>query len=112
MEIFMTATRATVLTMTLAGMLSMLAVTQMAVPAEAARPSQKQLLAACRAKFGMGVTSVSVSKNGRVVCQQGPGPGATRKEVFDYCKKNLGATTLTVRKKANGKWECRYYGRY
>ena len=108
----MTATRATALTLTLAGMLSMLALTYMPVQADAARPSQKQLLAACRAKFGMGVTSVSVRKSGQIVCQEGPGPGATRKEVFDYCKKNLGATTLTVRKKANGKWECRYYGRY
>jgi hypothetical protein len=108
----MTATRATVLTMMLAGMLSMLALTHMPVPANAARPSQKQLLTACKAKFGMGVTSVSVRKDGQIVCQQGPGPGATRKEVFEYCRKNLGATTLTVRKKANGKWECRYYGRY
>jgi hypothetical protein len=104
----MTATRATVLTM----MLSMLTLTLMPVPADAARPSQKQLLAACKAKFGVGVTSVSVKKNGQIVCQEGPGPGATRKEVFEYCRKSLGATTLTVRKKANGKWECRYYGRY
>ena len=101
-----------ILATTLAGMLSLLAVTSMPVTAEAARPSNKQLLAACRAKFGKDVTSVSVKKNGQVVCQQGPGPGATRQEIFDYCKRTLGATTLTVRKKANGKWECRYYGRY
>ena len=44
----MTAT--TVLTM----MLSMLALTHMPTPADAAWPSQKQLLAACKAKFGMG----------------------------------------------------------
>jgi hypothetical protein len=106
----MIATR--VLTIMLAGTLSVLALGPISAPAEAARPSSKQLLAMCRAKFGMGVTSVSVRKNGQVVCQQGPGPGATRKEVFDYCRKTLGATTLTVRKKANGKWECRYYGRY
>ena len=101
-----------VLTMVLASTLSLLAVTIMPATAEAARPSNKQLLAACRAKFGKDVTSVSVKKNGQVVCQQGPGPGATRQEIFDYCKRTLGATTLTVRKKANGKWECRYYGRY
>jgi hypothetical protein len=101
-----------ILATTLAGMLSLLAVTSMPAPTEAARPSNKQLLAACRAKFGKDVTSVSVKKNGQVVCQQGPGPQATRQEVFEYCRRTLGATTLTVRKKANGQWECRYYGRY
>jgi len=101
-----------ILATTLAGTLPLLTVTSMSAPAEAARPSNKQLLAACRAKFGKDVTSVSVKKNGQVVCQQGPGPQATRQEIFEYCRRTLGATTLTVRKKANGKWECRYYGRY
>jgi len=101
-----------ILATTLAGMISLLAVTSMPVTAEAARPSNEQLLAACRAKYGKDVTSVSVKKNGQVVCQQGPGPQATRQEIFEYCRRTLGATTLTVRKKANGKWECRYYGRY
>jgi len=59
------------------------------------------------------VTSVSVRKNGQIVCQEEPSAGATRKEAVEYCQKNLGATTLTVRKEANGKWECRCAtGRY
>ena len=93
-------------------LLSLFVVIDMPAPAEAARPSNQQVLAACRAKFGKEVTSYSVRKNGQIVCQVGPGPAATRQEIFDYCKRTLGATTLTVRKKANGKWECRYYGRY
>ncbi|MGE0238845.1 MAG: hypothetical protein AB7F09_09740 [Parvibaculaceae bacterium] len=78
----------------------------------AATPSRSSAMAACRAKFGMGVTGVVIKKNGQIVCQEGPGRNATRKEVYDYCKKRFSATTLTVRKKPSGKWECRYYGRF
>jgi hypothetical protein len=79
--------------------------------AEAAQPSQKELLAACRAKYGKGITGAVVKKNGQIVCQEGPGRQATRKEVFEYCRKKYSATTLIVTKKGNG-WQCRYYGRY
>lgn len=112
MGLSMTSANTAGLDLAFAAILSLFVMGELSAPAEAARPSYNQLLAACKAKFGMEVTSVSVKKNGQIVCQQGPGPGATRKEIFEYCRKSLGATTLTVRKKANGKWECRYYGRY
>lgn len=79
---------------------------------EAAPLSHKQALAACRAKFGLGVTDVVVKKNGHIMCQEGPGRNATRQDVYDYCKKRYSATTVQVRKKPSGKWECRYYGRF
>ena len=80
-------------------------------PAEAARPSQKQAMAACRAKYGNDVTSVVVKKNGQIVCQEGPGREATRKEVFEWCKKKFSATTIVMQKKGDH-WQCLYYGRY
>ena len=96
----------------IAGALFLSVAEMLSASAEAARPSQSQALAACRAKFGNGITSAAVKKSGQIVCQEGPGPGATREEVFEWCKKTFSATTVTVRKKKGGKWECRYYGRY
>lgn len=108
----MTSANTAGLNLALAAILSLFVMGEVSAPAEAARPSQKQAMAACRAKFGNGITSAVVQKNGQIVCQEGPGPGATREEVFDWCKKTFSATTVTVRKKKGGKWECRYYGRY
>jgi hypothetical protein len=81
-----------------------------AAPAHAL--SYKQAMAACRAKYGKDVTSVVIKKNGQIVCREDPGRTATRQEVYDYCKKKTSAQTLMVRKKSNGRWECRYYGRF
>jgi hypothetical protein len=73
--------------------------------------SKKEAMAACRAKYGKGITDVIFKKNGQIVCQEGP-RNPTRQQVYDYCKKEYSAQTVWVRKLANGKWECRYYGRY
>jgi len=89
---------------------SVLCVLTVATPSYAL--SYKQAMAACKAKFGMGVTSVTIKKSGQIVCQEGPGRNATRKEVYDYCKKRYSATTVYLRKLPSGKWECRYYGRF
>lgn len=80
--------------------------------ADAAALSRKQAMAACKVKYGKGVTDVVIRKDGRIVCQEGPGRNATRQQVYDYCMKSLGATQVYLRKKANGKWVCLYYGRY
>ncbi len=74
--------------------------------------SYKQAMAACQGRYGMGITGVVIKKNGQIVCQEGPGRNATRKEVYDYCKKRYSATTVYLRKLPSGKWECRYYGRF
>ncbi|MGE0005261.1 MAG: hypothetical protein AB7S92_06685 [Parvibaculaceae bacterium] len=89
---------------------TVLAAVATGTPAQAL--SRKQAMAVCRAKYGMGITGVVIRKNGRIVCREGPGPTATRKEVYEYCKKRFSATTVYVRKRSNGKWECRYYGRF
>lgn len=107
----MTTIRAVALTVTFAGMLAMLGLTQMAGYAEAARPSQKQLLSICRAKYGSDITSASIRKNGQIVCQEGPGTQATRKAVYEWCKKKFNATTIVMQKRGN-RWQCLYYGRY
>ena len=86
-----------------------LLVLMMATPSYAV--SKKQAMAACRAKYGSGITDVIFKKNGGIVCQEGP-RNPTRQQVYDYCKKTYSAQTVFVRKLANGKWECRYYGRY
>jgi len=54
---------------------------------------------------------VVVKKNGQIVCQEGPGGEATRKEVFEWCKKKFSATTIVMQKKGDH-WQCLYYGRY
>jgi hypothetical protein len=74
--------------------------------------SYKQAMAACRAKYGNGVTSVVIKKSGQIVCREGPSGKPTRKQVYDYCKKTLSPQMLMVVKRPNGKWECRYYGRF
>lgn len=74
--------------------------------------SYKQAMSVCRAKYGKGITDVVIKKNGQIVCQEGPGRNATRREVYDYCKKRYSATTVYLRKLPSGKWECRYYGRF
>lgn len=99
------------LKLAVAGMLSLLATGEMAHYAEAARPSQKQLLAICRARYGNDISGAVMQKNGQIVCQEGPGREATRDQVFEWCKKKFSATTVTVQKKGN-RWHCRYYGRY
>jgi hypothetical protein len=81
-----------------------------AVPSHAAALSTKQAMALCKMKYGMGVTSATIKKNGHIVCQEGPGRNATRKEVFDYCMKRYGATMVHLRKLPSGKWECRHNG--
>lgn len=106
----MKSTRTAVLRLTLAGILSASALVGLAAVAEAA-VSKKQAMAACRAKYGKDVTSVVIKKNGQIVCQQGPGEQASRKEVYDYCERTFSATTIVMQKKG-GRWMCLYYGRY
>jgi hypothetical protein len=72
--------------------LALLMAGQGTTAADAAKPSHFDAMATCRAKYGMGVTSVTITKNGRVICREGPGPNATRQEVYDYCRKRSGAT--------------------
>ncbi|WP_162914057.1 hypothetical protein [Taklimakanibacter lacteus] len=107
----MTVTRAAVLVSTFAGMLSLLALIHMPAPAEAARPSHKQAMAICRSHYGKDITGVVIKKNGQIVCQEGPGAEASRKEVFEWCKRKFSATTVVVQKKGK-RWHCLYYGRY
>ncbi len=80
-------------------------------PSEAAVPTQKQALAACKAKYGKKVVSAIVNKNGSITCQSRVTREMTRAEVFEACRKKYGATTIMVSKKKSG-WVCRYYGRY
>ena len=90
--------------------LSLFVAAEWASITEAAKPTYQQAMAACRAKYGKGITNVVIKKNG-IVCQEGP-RNPTRQQVYEYCKKEYSAQTVFVRKLANGKWECRYYGRY
>lgn len=89
---------------------TMLMATAMASPAAAL--STKQAMAQCKARYGLGVTSVTIKKNGHIVCREGPGPNATRQEVYDYCKKRSGATMVQIRKLSKGKWQCLHNGHF
>jgi hypothetical protein len=90
---------------------SSLMIVEIPAPAQAAKPTHQQAMAACRAKYGKKVTNAVVNKNGSITCQSRVVRQMTRAEVFEACKKKYGATTIIVQKKGNG-WLCRYYGRY
>lgn len=83
----------------------------LAIAAEAAKPTQKEALAACRAQYGKKVTSAVVQKDGKVGCYWEVRREMTRQEAYDACKKKHSATTIMLRKTKGG-WMCRYYGRY
>lgn len=107
----MKPTRKTGIGLAAAVLLSVFALGDMSLPSEAAKPSQKEALAACRAQYGKKVINASVNKNGTINCQWQVRREMTREEVYEACKKKYSGTNITVRKK-NGGWECRYYGRY
>jgi hypothetical protein len=107
----MKSTRTAILLLALAGAFTSFMVMGLSAPAEAG-VSKKQAMAACRAKYGKDVTSVVIKKNGQIVCQEGPsGKSASRAEVYEWCKRKFGATTVVVQKKGD-RWHCLYYGRY
>lgn len=92
-------------------LLSLFALGTMALPSDAARPTQKQAVAACKAKYGKKVVNAIVNKDGSLTCQWRVVREMTRAEVYEACKKKYSATTVLVQKKKSG-WMCRYYGRY
>ena len=96
---------------TIAAAIALSAVAMM-MPSPVAALSTKQAMALCRAKYGTGVTGVTIRKNGHIVCQEGPGPNATRQQVYDYCKKRHNATVVKVRKLSGGKWHCLHNGHF
>lgn len=83
----------------------------MAGPSDAAKPTQKEALAACRAQYGKKVVSAVVQKDGTVRCEWMVRREMTRQEAFEACRKKYSATTVLIRKTKDG-WSCRYYGRY
>lgn len=92
-------------------LLSVFALGDMSAPSVAAKPLQKEALAACRAQYGKKVVNAIVDKSGKVTCQWQVRREMTREEVYEACKKKYGGTNITVRKKS-GSWICRYYGRF
>jgi hypothetical protein len=92
-------------------LLSLFALGAMAMPSDAAMATQKQAMAACKAKYGKKVINAIVNKNGSLTCQWRVMREMTRDEAYDACKKKHGATTVMLQKKKSG-WMCRYYGRY
>jgi len=92
-------------------LLLLFAVSGMSQSSEAARPTHKQLMAVCKAKYGKNVVSVTINKKGTVICHTQVTRQMTRAEVFEACRKKYGATTIIIEKKKSG-WLCRYYGRY
>ncbi|WP_119389269.1 hypothetical protein [Taklimakanibacter lacteus] len=76
-------------------------------PAEAAKPTHQQAMAACRAKYGKKVTNVIVNKNGTLTCQWQVRREMTRAEAYESCRKKFGPTTIMLQKKKSG-WVCRY----
>lgn len=91
--------------------LALFASGEMSQPSYAAKPSQKQAMAACKAKYGKKVVNAIINKNGSLTCQWRVVREMTRAEVYEACKKRYSATTAMVRKTKTG-WVCRYYGRY
>lgn len=93
-----------------AALLLVVALGGMSAPS-AAKPSQKEAMAACRAQYGKKVVNAIVQKDGSVRCEWVDRREMTRQEAFDACRKKYGATTILLTKKKDG-WLCRYYGRY
>ena len=91
-------------------LLGLFAMIEMAQYSEAAKPTYKQLMAACKAKYGKNVVKAVMNKDGSVVCHLPPRQ-MTRAEAFEACRTKYGATTILLVKKKTG-WLCRYYGRY
>lgn len=106
----MKSTRTAILKLALIGAFVTLGVTGLAATAEAG-VSKKQAMAACRAKYGQDVTDVVIRKNGQIVCQEGPAETASRREVYEFCKRKLKATMIVMQKKG-GRWHCLYSGNY
>ncbi|QIG50619.1 hypothetical protein G5V57_24535 [Nordella sp. HKS 07] len=77
----------------------------------AAKPTQKEALAACRAQYGKKVVNAIVQKDGKVRCEWMVRREMTREEAFESCRKKYSATTVLLRKTKDG-CLCRYYGRY
>lgn len=98
------------LKLALIGALITSGVTVFAAAAEAG-VSKKQAMAACRAKYGKDITDVVIRKNGQIVCQEGPAETASRREVYEYCKRKLNATMIIMQKKGK-RWHCLYSGNY
>jgi hypothetical protein len=91
--------------------LSFLTATEMSLSSNAGQPTHKQLMAACKAKYGKNVVSLVVNKDRSVTCQVGVAREMTRAEVYEACKKKYHATSIMLVKKKNG-WLCRYHGLY
>jgi uncharacterized protein GlcG (DUF336 family) len=103
----MKSTRAGVVRLVCAVLLSLFAVGHMSLPSDAAKPTQKQAMAACKAKYGKKVVNAIINKNGSLTCQWRVVREMTRAEAYESCRKKFGPTTIFVRKKKSG-WECRY----
>ena len=106
----MWSTRTAIFDLVLAGAFVTFVVTGLAATAEAG-VSKKQAMAVCRAKYGKGITDVVIRKNGEIVCQEGPSETASRREVYEFCKRKLRATMIVMQKKG-GRWHCLYSGNY
>lgn len=106
----MMSTMTVVLKLTLALALAAFVAAGLSGAAEAG-VSKKQAMAACRAKYGKDVTDVVIRKNGEIVCQQGPSENASRKEVYEYCKRTLDPKMIVMQKRG-GRWFCLYSGNY
>ncbi len=73
--------------------------------------SKKQAMATCRARYGDEISGVVIKKNGQIVCQEGPGENASRREVYEYCKRKLDPRMIVMQKKGS-RWHCLYSGNY
>ena len=106
----MTSTRTGLVRLACAVLLSLFAGGHMSLPSDAAKPTQKQAMAACKAKYGKKVINAIVNKNGSLTCQWRVMREMTRAEVYESCRKKFGPTTIFVQKKKSG-WVCRYIPR-
>jgi hypothetical protein len=79
----------------------------MSLPSDAAKPTQEQAMAACKAKYGKKVVKAIINKNGSLTCQWQVVREMTRAEAYESCRKKFGPTTIFVQKKKSG-WVCRY----
>jgi hypothetical protein len=99
------------LKLAMAGLLSWLVAGDWLAAAHAAKPSQADAMAACRAKYGKKVIKAIINKDGTLTCQWQVARPMTRSEAYEACRKKTGAFTAFVHKTKNG-WRCRYIPRY
>ena len=103
---FIGPTRTTGIRLAGAVLLSLFAVGEMSLSSDAAQPTHKQSLAACKAKYGKKIINAIVNKAGSVTCQWRVRP--TQKQALAGCKAKYGKKVVNAIVNKDGSATCQW----